>query len=81
MMLATPYCNIDFKDLMEYKQAYDVMFHWNTLTEFLQCVSCHLFLKVTLTVPVKYYTVKSCHFAFIFIMIQIFLLWENGCSK
>lgn len=43
---------------MEYKQAYDVMFQWNTLTEFLQCVSCHLFLKVTLTVPVKYYTVK-----------------------
>jgi len=58
MMLATPYCTIDFKNLMEYKQAYDVMFQWNTLTEFLQCVSCHLFLKVTLTVPVKYYTVQ-----------------------
>jgi len=58
MMLATPYCTVDFKNLMEYKQAYDVMFQWNTLTEFLQCVSCHLFLKVTLTVPVKYYTVK-----------------------
>ena len=58
MMLATPYCTVNFKNLMEYKQAYDVMFQWNTLTEFLQCVSCHLFLKVTLTVPVKYYTVK-----------------------
>lgn len=58
MMLATPHCTIGFKNLMEYKQAYDVMFQWNTLTEFLQFVSCHLFLKVTLTVPVKYYTVK-----------------------
>ena len=58
MILVTPYCTIDFKNLMEYKQAYDVIFQWNTLAEFLQCVSCHVFLKVTLTVPLKYYSVK-----------------------
>lgn len=58
MMLATPYCTVDFKYLMEFKQAYDVICQWNTLTEFLHCVNCLFFLKVTLTVPTEYYTVK-----------------------